>query len=58
MRNFLAEKQGVILRLFLAFIFVLFIGILVMAYFVTKSANPILLDEKGQPVNAESQHGH
>ena len=56
MRNFLAEKQGVILRLFLAFIFVLFIGILVMTYFVAKRANPILLDEKGRPVNAESSH--
>jgi hypothetical protein len=58
MKNFLAEKQGVILRLFLAFIFVLFIGILVMAYFVSKRANPILLDEKGRPVNAESQSKH
>lgn len=58
MRNFLAEKQGVILRLFLAFIFVLFIGILVMTYFVSKRANPILLDERGRPVNAESQPEH
>ena len=33
---------------------VMFIGILVFAYVVTKKANPIYLDEHGRPVNQPS----
>jgi hypothetical protein len=36
-------------------IMVLFIGILVVVYFVAREANPVFLDEKGKPV--ESQNG-
>lgn len=52
--KFLAEKQGTILKVFLSFILALFIGILAVVYFISKQANPIILDEKGKPVNVES----
>lgn len=52
--GYLSEKQGTILKLALAFIMTLFIGILIAVYFVSKRANPILLDERGNPINAES----
>lgn len=35
---------------------VLFIGILVFAYVVTKRTNPIFLDQNGKPVQ-QQQHG-
>ena len=54
--NFLSEKQGTILKVFLSFIFVLFIGILVVVYFISRQANPIILDETGKPINVESSH--
>ena len=56
--NFLSQKQGTILTALLSLIFVLFIGILVTAYIVSKRANPIFLDEKGQPVNSPSVVHH
>jgi len=37
---------------------VLFIGILVFCYAVTKRANPVFLDEHGKPAAASSQHSH
>lgn len=54
--EYLSQKQGTILKAFLAFIVILFIGILVAVYVVSKRANPILLDERGNPINAESLH--
>ncbi len=36
----------------------LFIGILIFCYVVTKRANPILLDERGQPVTSSPAHSH
>jgi uncharacterized membrane protein YraQ (UPF0718 family) len=53
--DFWSEKQGVILRIFLGAIMALFIGILVAVYFVAKQANPIFLDEKGKPVQTQSE---
>jgi hypothetical protein len=35
----------------------LFIGILVTTYVEAKKANPVILDESGGPVNAQSAHG-
>jgi hypothetical protein len=45
-----------ILLYVLPLVMLLFIGILVLVYFVSKKANPIILDEKGKPVNAQTSH--
>ena len=47
--GFWTEKQGHILQIVLGAIFVLFIAIMIGVYVIAKRANPILLDEKGQP---------
>lgn len=52
--NYLSLKQGKILTFLLGLVFVLFIGILVTTYIIAKRANPILLDETGRPVNAQT----
>lgn len=52
------QKQGSPLMYFLAFIFVLFIGILVFCYAVTKRTNPVFLDQQGRPVATTSEHSH
>jgi len=46
------------LTYFLMFIFVLFIGILVFCYAVTKQTTLIYLDEHGKPVSSSSDHSH
>lgn len=51
-------KKPAPLTYFLGFVFVLFVGILVFCYAVTKRANPIFLDEHGKPAAAGSQHSH
>jgi len=48
------HKQGSPLSYFLAFVFCLFIGILIFAYMVTKKTHPVYTDQQGNPVNAES----
>ncbi len=53
--DFWSEKQGVILRIMLSAIMVLFIGILIAVYFVAKQANPVFLDEKGKPVQTQTE---
>lgn len=35
-----------------------FIAILITVYFVAKQANPIFLDEKGNPVQSQSDSHH
>jgi len=40
---------------FLAFVFVLFIGILIFCYTVTKRTNPVFLDSHSKPV---AEHSH
>jgi len=52
--NYLVRQQGKILTSLLGFVVVVFIGILVMAYVISKRANPIILDEHGKPVNAQT----
>jgi hypothetical protein len=52
--NYLSQQQGKILTFLLGLVFALFIGILVTAYIIAKRANPILLDETGKPVNAQT----
>lgn len=49
-------KQGSPLVYFLAFVFVLFIGILIFCYAVTKRTNPVFLDQQGKPVATSSEH--
>jgi preprotein translocase subunit SecG len=52
--NYLARQQGKILTSLLGLVAVIFIGILVMAYVISKRANPIILDEHGKPVNEQT----
>ncbi len=52
--QFLAQHQGTILKFLLSLIVVIFIGILLTAYLVARRANPIFLDEHGQPVNSQA----
>jgi hypothetical protein len=42
----------------LGVVFVLFIGILIFCYVVTKRTNPVFLDEHGKPVASGSAHSH
>lgn len=44
------------LTVILAMIFVFFCGVLVFVYAATKRANPIMLDQQGEPVSSQSQH--
>ncbi len=52
--KYLARQQGKILMFLLGLVVVIFIGILVSAYIIAKRANPIILDETGKPVNAQT----
>ena len=52
------SKKPAPLTYFLGVIFVLFIGILVFCYAVTKRTNPVFLDEHGKPAAASSEHAH
>ncbi|MBK7704621.1 MAG: hypothetical protein IPN69_15010 [Acidobacteria bacterium] len=52
--SFWSERQGHILQIVLAAIFILFIAIMIGVYVIAKRANPILLDEKGQPKYTQS----
>jgi len=52
--DFLSRTQGTIVKCILAFVVILFLGILVAAYVVARSANPVFLDEHGHPINAEA----
>lgn len=53
-----ARKQGSPLLYLLGFVFILFIGILIFCYVVTKRANPVLLDPNGKPVTQSSETSH
>ena len=52
------QKQSSPLMYFLGFVFVLFIGILIFCYVVTKRTNPVFLDQHGQPAATGSEHSH
>lgn len=52
--SYLARQQGKILTFLLGLVFVIFVGILVTAYIIAKRANPIMLDDTGKPVNAQT----
>ena len=51
-------KKPAFLTYFLGFVFVLFIGILIFTYVVTKRTNPVMLDQNGKPVASEPAHDH
>jgi len=53
-----SRNQGSPLLYFLGFVFVLFIGILIFCYIVTRRANPVLLDAHGNPVTQSSDSSH
>ncbi len=50
--TFVATRQDLVLKAYFVFVVILFLSILVAAYVIAKRANPILLDEKGKPINA------
>ncbi|MFN0112794.1 MAG: hypothetical protein ACKVZH_28375 [Blastocatellia bacterium] len=56
--GYLSRQQGKILTFVLGLVVVIFIGILVTAYIIAKRANPIILDETGKPVNAQTSKAH
>ncbi|MGA3090505.1 MAG: hypothetical protein ABSD75_17980 [Terriglobales bacterium] len=51
------QKRVAPLAYFLWAVFVLFIGILIFCYVVTKRTNPVFLDEHGRVVTS-SDHNH
>jgi len=53
-----ARKQPAPLLYFLGFVFMLFIGILVVCYVITRRTNPVFLDQHGKPATASSEHLH
>ena len=50
------SKKPAPLTYFLGFVFVMFIGILIFCYVVTKRTTLIYLDEHGKPVASDSGH--
>ena len=52
------RKQGSPLLYFLIFVFVLFIGILIFCFVVTKRTNPVQVDMNGKPVAEGSVSSH
>jgi len=52
------QRKPAPLAYFLGVVFVLFIGILVFCYVVTKRTNPVFLDEHGKPVSATDHSRH
>ncbi len=56
--DYLARQQGRILTFVLGMVVVIFIGILATAYIIAKRANPIILDEHGKPVNAQTTNAY
>jgi hypothetical protein len=53
------RKRPASLVYVLGFVMVLFIGILIFVYAVTKRTNPVVLDEQGKPVVSGHDHaGH
>ncbi|MGB9234850.1 MAG: hypothetical protein WCC04_10585 [Terriglobales bacterium] len=56
--NLPVKKKPAFLTYFLGFVFVLFIGILIFTYVVTKRTNPVMLDQYGKPVSAQPAQNH
>jgi hypothetical protein len=43
-------------KLFLGMIFVLFIGIMASVWYIAEKTNPVMLDERGQPLNSPASN--
>ena len=41
------DSRGAFLPKFLGGVFVLFVGILIVCYYIARAANPVMLDEHG-----------
>ena len=52
------RKKPAFLAYFLGIVFMMFIGILIFVYVVTKHTNPAMLDQNGKPVASEPAHDH
>jgi hypothetical protein len=44
-------------KVFLGLVFALFLGMLVGVYVIAKRSNPVMLDERGEPVRAPHVRG-
>jgi len=49
------KKRVAPLTIVLGIVFVFFCGVLIFVYAATKRANPVMLDEHGQPLGQSSQ---
>ncbi|MBS1793325.1 MAG: hypothetical protein JSS81_05695 [Acidobacteria bacterium] len=49
------KKHAAIWQLLFGVIMALFIGILIAVYVIAKKANPIILDEKGRPLQSQGE---
>lgn len=56
--NLPEKKKPAFLTYFLGFVFMLFIGLLIFVYVVTKRTSPVMLDQYGKPVASEPAHDH
>lgn len=56
MQPTIRQNQTSPLMYLLVVTFLIFIGILIFCYAVTKRTHPIYVDERGNPVNAEADH--
>jgi hypothetical protein len=56
--NLPTKKKPAFLTYFLGAVFLMFIGILIFVYVVTKHTNPVMLDQNGKPVASEPAHHH
>ena len=54
LQSTLPKKRVAPLTVLLGIVFVTFCGILVFVYVATKRANPVMLDQNGQPLNQGS----
>ena len=52
------KKKPAFLTYFLGFVCVLFIGLLIFVYIVTKRTSPVMLDQHGKPVTSEPAQDH
>ena len=56
--NPIRRKQGSALAYVLVLMSIMFIGILIFTYVVTKKTHPVYTDEHGNPTNAQTSDQH
>ena len=58
MTGYPSERRRIApLTIVLGAVFVFFCAVLVFVFIATKRANPVMLDQKGNPVNRQAQPG-